>query len=294
MFLGTDGFEAQLAGASDISIVSINSSTYKNNTGPYFGNKNKQIIFESYLRTGNKKPSFNVNEIPKSINLIKPEEISNAIFKLLDIKFKMPVETVFVGEKYSHFTVQESIPDCKTPTFNPDNLVEIRADKEFTEENLAHQLNYFKKAIIVTDKPLNLAILKNFKPHIEGVVYKITKDNKNIEFLNNVRELGIKLILITNMPQKDVDAIKIDYYEIGAINQYKKYPEELINNLKKDLEQLYYRSSKIIASNGKVFYSQAAVEKDIILQNNFEYAKVIDTPSFWEGMDFYTIVKLTS
>ena len=275
------------------SIICINSSAYTNNTGPFFGDKNKQTVFESFTRTGNKKPSFNVNETPKSINLIKPEEITNAVFKALNVNFQMPVETVFVGEKYSHFTIQEVLTDSVKPEFNGDSLVEVRADVHFNEKGLPPVLAHYKKSLLITDKPLNLDMLKMFKPHIQALALKITGQEDNFAFLSSVRELGIKIILVSDLPQEQINALKIKYYEFGAIVKLKEYPPELINELKKDAKNLYYRSAKIVSSGDRVFYSIAAKEKGISLTNNFEYQPVIDSPSFWENLDFFCLVRLT-
>ena len=293
-FVGIDSFEAHVASVSNVPMICINSSTYANNTGPYFGDKSKQVIFESFTRTGNKKPSINVNEVPRCINLIKPEEIANAIFKAININYQVPFKTVFIGEKYSHFTIQEVLSDSKRPTFNADSMVEIRADIHFNESELPPILSHYKKVLLITNKSINIDILKAFKPHIQALGYKITSADGDFTFLEAVRELGIKIILVSSLPQDQINALKIKYYEFGAIVKLKEYAPEFINELKKDIDKLYYRSSKIISSQDKVFYSVAARKLDINLENNFEYQKVIDSPAFWENLDFFTLVKLIS
>ena len=292
-FIGIDGFEAHIASVANIPMICINSSTYANNTGPYFGDKSKQTIFESFLRTGNKKPSFNVNEVPRCINLVKPEEIANAVFKAVEINYSVPFKTVFVGEKYSHFTIQEVLSDSKRPSFNADSMVEVRADLHFNEEELVPILAHYKKTLLITDRPIKLDILKTFKPHIQALGYRIVDGHADLQFLEAVRELGIKIVLVSSLSQEQINALKIKYYEFGVIVKLKEYSPELINELKKDMDKLYYRSAKVVASQDKVFYSFAAREKGIHLENNFEYQKAIDSPSFWENLDFFTLVKLT-
>ena len=292
LFLGVDGFEAHVASAANIPMVCINSSTYTNNTGPYFGDEDKQVLLQSYARVGNKKPSFNVNETPRSINLIKPEEIANAAFSLMGIVFKMPFETVFVGERYSHFIIQETLTNASNPLFNPENLVEIRADVNFNAEGFVKQLGYCKKSVIITDKPLDLNILKAFKQHIQAVVFIISKGINGAEFLSSVRALGLKIALLSEMSQEDIDKIKINYYEFGFINKWKEYTPDIINELKRDFDKIYYRSSKILSADGKIFYSLAGYEQGVSLNNNFEYQKAIDSPNFWKNLDFFTLVKI--
>lgn len=291
LFFGCDGFESQLAGHFNVPIVSINSMSYANNTGPYFGNKESQVVFESFVRTNNKKASFNQNETPKSIDLIKPEEIANAILKLLKINFEMPFETVHSGTKYSYLSIQESIPNYKEQLFNPESIVEIRADIECDDESLSAQLSYYKKSFVVVDKPINLNILRHFKKNISMLVFKITEvDNR--QFLSSVRELGIKTLLISRLPQDVINSLKILYYEYGTISKVTEASQGVVDSLRKDVDKLFYRSSKIVGSKGKYHYSLIAEMNSIPMNNGYEYQKVIDNELFWRDMEFFTIIKL--
>jgi len=293
LFFGVNGLEAQIAGSENKPSVNINTTSYANNNGPYFGEKISQFSFESFLRTENKKPSFNEQENPKSINLINPEEIANAILEKLNIDFKIPFSTIFHGSKYSHFSIQESIPNYKNPVFNPEGIVEIRADIAYDEESLSYQLAHYKKSFLIMDKPVNVNLIKQFKHNITSLVFKIT-ENDQVDFLKKLKDEGLKTILISDLEQDKIDKLKIKYYSFGAINPIDKINKNKIEELKKDKDSLFYRSSKTVASNGKLYYSLAAVEKEITAKNNIEYQKVIDSPSFWDNLDFFTIVKLNA
>lgn len=290
---GCDGIETQMAGVQNIPVISINSITYSQNTGPFFGNKEKQKIFESYKRTQNKKASFNAQESPKSINLIKPEEIAQSILENLEIDFQFPFETVYSGPRYGANIVQEVVPDSKNIVFHPESLVEIRVDEEYDEENLMFQLSNYKKAVVVTDREININILNQLKRNIQMFVFKITKKD-HFDFLNKVKSIGLNLYLISEMPKEDIALEKIKYYEFGNINRINEINEELVNNLKKDIDKLFYKSCKRVNSKDKIYFSLAAKRNNIPIRSNFEYQKVIDSPEFWKNLDFFTIVKLKS
>ena len=66
-------------------------NTYADIAKPYWGDKSKHIILESH-RNG-KKPSFLADESPRTIDLIRPEEVSCGILKLLKIDYKENFET---------------------------------------------------------------------------------------------------------------------------------------------------------------------------------------------------------
>ena len=169
----------------------------------------------------------------------------------------------------------------------PEHPIDIRADIYYNEEMMVYHLNYWKKAIITTDKPLPIQMLKNFKSHISAVTYEI-KDDDDSEFVKQVVELGISLALISYLPEESLQKKKIKYYEFGLINKIKEPDLETIKLLKSNLETLCYRSCKVIAANGKIYSSHANRVADIFQQSDFEYKKAIDSPLLWKDLDFCT------
>lgn len=293
LVFGCDGLETQIAGNKNIPIVSINSVTYSQNTGPFFGDKNKQKTFESYKKNKNQKPSFSSQENPKSINSIKPEDLAESILDKLDIKFNFQFETVFFGSKYGPNIVQEAIPNSENLFFHPETPIEIRVEDNYNEEKLAFLIANYKKSILITDKEINLNILNRFKNNIQTLVFKINKNNQ-FDFLNKVKSIGINIYLISEMTQEEINAEKIKYYEFGNINQVNQINKKLVENLRKDINKLFYKSCKRLSSGNNLYYSFAAQKSNIPIRNFIEYQKVIDSEEFWKDLDFMTLVKLKS
>jgi ADP-heptose:LPS heptosyltransferase len=79
LHLGYDSFPIHLASYYDIKIVGLYSH-FANNTGPYFSNKNKIILFEPNDKN---KPIFNEDDPLNRINTIDPSSISEAVLKLI-------------------------------------------------------------------------------------------------------------------------------------------------------------------------------------------------------------------
>jgi hypothetical protein len=67
--------------------------------------------------------------------------------------------------------------------------------------------------------------------------------------------------------------------------------KDVVEKLRTDIDKLYFRSGKLIASNGQIYASHADREANIPMTADFEYHKVIDSPLFWRDMDFCTFVK---
>lgn len=290
LHFGPDSFGVHLASHYDVPIVSMYSISMPEVAGPHFGDKDKQILFKGYERVGNKKPSYSQKESPKSINTIKPEEIANAIFKLLGIDYKVPFETVFAGDRYSHSIVRELVPNSQHIMPMPDQPIEIRTDIFFDEQLLAYHLNYWEKAVIITDKPLPINTLRRFKHHIALINY-VLKEDDSPSFAQEIVESGLPLVIVSRLPLEEIQKKKIKYYEFGIINRIIEPDEKKIEPLRTDIKNLYYRSCKLLASNGQVFGSHADFEDNLPLSNDFEYHRVIDSPKFWQDLDFFTIVK---
>ena len=58
-----------------------------------------------------------------------------------------------------------------------------------------------------------------------------------------------------------------------------------------DINNLFYRSKKVICKNDLMYLSEASLEKDIQSHNSFDMQKVIDAPSFWRNLDAFSIFK---
>jgi ADP-heptose:LPS heptosyltransferase len=93
--VGIDSVPVHLASAFDKPVVGIYSHTYANTCDPLWNKKSKAITIESD-RDG-RRPSFALEENPKTINLIKPEKIAQAVLDVLEIDKKIKQETIYTG-----------------------------------------------------------------------------------------------------------------------------------------------------------------------------------------------------
>lgn len=290
LHFGPDSFGVHLSTSFDVPVVALYSCSLTEVAGPHFGSKEKQTLFKAYERVGNKKASCAPQENPKSINFIKSEEVANAIFKLLGIDSTVPFETVYTGNRYTNQVIRELIPNSPNLMPMPEQPIEIRTDLAYEEKLLVHHLNYWQKVVLVADKPLPIALLKAFKPHIAVVAYHVKEDDSP-EFAQQVVQAGIPLVLLSRLPDEELQKKKIKYYEFGVINRISEPTPAKVEELRKDIGNLFFRSCKLIASQGNVYGSYADLEKNIPLQNDFEYRRVTDSPKFWQDLDFFTIVK---
>jgi hypothetical protein len=289
LHLGPDSLGSHLASAYDVPLVALYSVSQSSVSGPRFGSPEKQVCFDAYLRTRNGKPSYSSQESPKSIDLIKPEEIVNAATKLLKLPEKAMFETVYVGEKYNGKIIREFIPTVPLQVANPEVPVEIRMDIHFNENVLAQQLTLCK-AIIITNKRINKAILGQYRQQITALVYVVTNEDEPT-FIDDIKDLGIPIVLMTHLTPEEIQPKKLAYYQNGKINPYDKAPQEKIDAIKADIDNLYFRSNKLVTDGGKVFMTNVCRITNQEITSDFNYYKVVDIPEFWHDLPFMTVVK---
>ena len=284
LHLGADSFGAHTASTFDKKIVAIYSNNIVNNVRPYWSKEEDVILLEPE-RKG--KPNFALEESPKTINTIKPEDIAESVCKLLNIDFKKPYETVYIGEKYGEDDFFVFVPDVFHPLQNPPQPIEYRMDYHFDEKLLEQQLRNCPCGII-TDKPINIDLIKTYRRHVAHLFYEVT-ENDDPKFAQEVRKMGLRIVLMSRLTDEELSTKKIDYLDVGKINQVVEPEKELIKKIK-NTSNLFYKSNKIIMSDTKKFSSYPKYKQKIPYSGKFQS---LDTSGkFFDDMDHYHIVKL--
>jgi len=228
--VGIDSVPIHIASALDKPVVGIYAHTYADTCSPLWNDKTKAITIES--DRGGKKPSFSLEENPKTINFIKPEEIAQAVLDVLEIDEKVVHETIFIGGNCKS-DFYEVIPIKRTNIVS-DNI-DVRMDYAHNEEVLNYILQR-NKVEVTTTKPINENLIRSKK--IKKIIYKA--ESFDVEFLNLVKEVGVPIITICtsskNLPEersKNFDQL-INYLDTQAIieNNKKKINVDDFNTIK--------------------------------------------------------------
>jgi len=284
LHFGVDNFLSQLAGAYDKKRVCLYANNYAEDVKPYWGSEENQSLLESH-RDG-KKPSFSAAENPKTINLVKPEDVAKSICNFLDLEYDFGYETIEVGSNYPNRII-ETLPDqvVDIKAMNIDSII-VRMDYLFNEENLIQQLR-LGRASIVTDKPINEAIIQAHRPSIKEVVYFITKDH-DPKFIETLKKSAVKFIMMSELPEEQLEKIKIHYIDHGII-----FPKEngKTEHLRK--EKLFYMSSKTTLSKSKMYPCRAALLENKPIDDQYQISEVIDSEEFWGESDHHYFLKKT-
>ena len=284
LLLGIDSFPIHLASYYDRKIVGLYCNMYKEHSKPYWGNESNHCLIESE-RFG-LKPSYSSIENKKTINLIKPEYIAQKVLDMLEIKHEIEIETILVGDKYSN-PIIEMIPS------NPVNIsnlnigqINVRMDQHFNQNVLEEQL-LISKCSILTNKPIDIKLIKNYKNNINKFIFFVNK-NFNHEYLLDFINLGIPYEIASFESEKEINKLKINYMDIGHVFKIDtdKY-KNIINSFKND-KNIKFKSSKRTLFNNKVYPSLYHAKNDInssdlIIKENNDY--------FVEDLDFFYIYK---
>ena len=276
LHLSSNNFSAHVAASLDTKLICL-----------LFKEKEK-FTFD----WGNSKNQHFVHPV-KNDNFIKPENVAKKICDVLKIKFSFDYETIFCGERFRdgvEFVETSPLSSVSLQEINVPHVI-VRMDFDFDEQGLINQLNR-GDVVIVTDKPINNEIISGFKNRIKEVIYVVKEDNDNPDFCLNIVNSGITIILISYLPQEDINAKKIHYMEMGNITQQPIHSIKSLPDWEKlNLDDLYYKSKKYFLKDGKVHQSDAACREGISCPQKNQLQKVIDSPLFWKNLDLITIFK---
>ena len=289
--LGVDSFGTHLAGSYDKPLVSLYSNNYIDCVKPYFGDKAKQILLEPD-REGFGKPNFSLEEHPKTINTIKPETIASSILSVLGLEYKHPYQSVFIGDHYNKRCI-ENVPNqvIDPRQLSIDHVIE-RMDLFFHEEILVRQLS-MSKCAIVTDKLINLNIIKQFRNNIQNITFFVNSET-DPKILQEYQYQGVEVILISKDTEENINKLRLKFADVGVINKQHSINFLEIPSFKNiDKSKLYYKSNKFVLSSGKIYQSDAAYKNDLPIgsfENNFQ--KLTDNlypEIFYDSLFFYIL-----
>lgn len=268
LHIGNDSFPVHLASAANIPIVALYSITTPEIAGPFFSDEDKVACLTP--KYGNNKPSFNPNEIPKTVNTIKIEEVVSSVFEKLGLKNERPqFSSLFIGNRYQHKIV-EFIPDTiLRPDFVPEIVVNMRidiADDSFNENIALANIKNRKFAICMSPERRinNIQALQAFKKNIVEIFIDISNADLDMEYVKAICAAGFRPIIVF----KSIEGQGIERFnenKIKAVDTnlkfiHIKFSKDELDKIQKIVEEeknVFLKTNRIVLSNGKVYLSNA-------------------------------------
>lgn len=266
--VGIDSVPVHIASALDKPVVGIYAHTYANTCSPLWNSESKAITIESH-RDG-KKPSFSLEENPKTINFIKPEQIAQAVLDVLGIDEKIKHKTLYIGKNYtSNFF--EFIPT--QPTKLKADLIDVRMDYAHNERHLMEVMKN-NKVEVTTAKPIQKIFLNSGQ--INKIIYKA--DSVDSDFLQQIKESSIPHVIICTS-KENLAKERADNFDF------------LINHL--DIDNLIKINKKSI---GDVDFNKIKIKsgKKVVVENTvydsvFDLNRRKNINQFYIDLEFFRV-----
>lgn len=280
LHLGVDSFPIHIASAYNKKIVGLYCNMYNEQSGPYWSDKKDVRLLQADLNGD--KPSYAAVENPKTINRILPENITNSVLDLLNIKEKINTKSLYFGNSY-HLKNLEIIPD-HVPNLNQfsTDVANVRMDYHFNEENLFNILRLYKTNIL-TSKAIDVEKLASLRQNILSIYFIINRpEDLDVKFLKKLKNTGINFLMVSFISEKEIQSIKTETMDLGNIAIEDLSDNiNVLNNLSG--KNMKFKSSKALLSNGKIypcfsFYKQNRpynlnVNESFDLQKDIDFSK---------------------
>lgn len=287
MHVGIDSSAVHIASSLGKKIVALYSNMTPENSGPYWSNPLDCILIQS--PRGDRKPSYAVDETPRTINEIKPETIANSILQLLGIEERVKIETLFIGENFNSETYFGFLPD---QVILSDKIIpDIRMDLKFDEKGLCNQLAQ-QKSTITTNKAISRETILNFKDKIARVIY-LVEENDDPSFPKFLFDNGAPFICVSELSQEKLDSKKINYYKFCHLRKTTQglKEKEIADYIRKSSENLKFKTNYIISSEKNNFPSHHHLLDNKKCEDIFSFFDIEKTDLFLNDLKNLWIVK---
>lgn len=264
-FVGADTFPTHVAAYMGKPIVAIYAASFLECSKPHWGDFSKHHLIQT-PRESKENPSFLLNESPKTINRIKPEEIVFKIYDVLGVNSDFKFKTLYVGPRFRDACVDVipmKVSEVRAKEMN------IRMDFHHNDKCL-QQILLNNQAEVTTKSPFNL----NF-PHVRNIkrVNYLASDF-DLLFIENIKKLGIPITLLCDSSENlSKERLKMFDYTVNFLDLPKLIAE---NKLKLGANpwQASIRSNKTVVCGENVYeslYKFSGKEDDFFVDLDWFY-----------------------
>ncbi len=287
LVFGNDNSNIQIASHFDKKLVALYGPTSPIDHAPSFGSKDNQILLSP--NKPNWKPTYSPQENPKTIHLIKPEVVAQKVLDLLGINQQVIFETVSLGAAYPT-VIMELVPNQVLPQqLFPNQPITIRMDYNFDEKILAQNLQQ-RKCNIITDKEINLNLIRQLKTNIFGINYQID-NTTNLDYCKQLKNSGARIVFFSEETGEELNKLRLKMLDISLVEQIEKEKKPL--DWSETIgDTLFFKSNKFILSDGKIYLSKFDWFNNVPIESfSKNIGTVKDHPYYWESHQFNYVFK---
>ena len=285
LVVGCDNLSNYQASALNVPGIGLYAAYPSQCTAPVWGDSHSSLDSE---RCDN-LPGYGVKEEPKTINFIEPEKIANLIFTKLGLPDRVSHDTVYMGDLYA-IRVVEVIPDFSPPAgFMDGRALNLRMDYNH-DEQLCVQWLQNRKINLLTDKPINLNLLKYFKKNVVQLTLNIN-DAFTEDYLLKAQATGVPVQIFCENDEA-IENYRFKFFDFEVNKSIFKAKSDLDEQESLIGSHTTFLTGKILLSGGKKYSCLEAqkAKKELTGQPELVY----DTPDFWKELDHYRLINETN
>lgn len=241
LHVGNDHVCIHISGCKNIPFVGLCAVTNKSAFIPKY--KGKFICLEPE-REG--KPSYAAEETPKSINLIRPEDVAASICEILNLPYSKAIKTLKVGPLFNEERLDVITDFPVAPKLLDGRNLVCRYDLSPNPQALTHFYTFYGGALF-TDRPVDIKIIEAFQSKIPHICYFLD-GNYSKEFIHFLHISGIPYDLISFKTGDNLGKLKLDLFDFNQI----KTP--VVHDIENITAETRIDTNRLFLSQGR-FYS---------------------------------------
>ena len=272
-----------LSGVYDVPCVTLYSDIHPDEDVCYWGDKSKRLNITPDI---DNIPSHSYTEAPKTINKISPLDVAKSILSLLKIENDLDnLGYLHMGSLYSSKVI-EVIPDfIPSDHFLPKSILNLRFDYHPDYKFLSAWAKGKNLSLFLPqDKPIDPSVLSQIRGSLKSVFFNLTGEF-DLNYLSALRRVGISPDFFCD-DEGIVNKVRLLNIDLEVPLIEKKSKKDLDSDTEIG-DNTFFKSGKLILSNGKKFQSKANWITGIDFDGSEQ--KVIDSSDFWEDLDYYII-----
>ena len=289
LHISANTLSLQIASSYNKKIISLFGNSFYEQFKPYWSNPDDVTLLKGNI----KKPTFNGNEVPKTIDAIAPERVAQAILQNLGHPHSFAFNTLRIGSLYKNRRIESSLsnPIADIGALGVESLI-VHLDYNYNLDNLIKQLEICPCSVI-TNKPIPEDIILRYKERIVEIVYFLEDDN-DPSFVNFCISKGKQIGLLSRQPKESIDKYKINYLDIdkpiNIIPEIKFEDIEEIKNTNK--KKIFFKSNKFLIHEGKAYPNKMSVAVNQSISSfDHPFCQIIDHRDFWEDKEHFYFVE---
>lgn len=213
------------------------------------------------------------------------EDIASRAISFLELQNPLErIEPIYCGQSYSS-KILEVIPNFQASSLNIRNEnINLRMDYHEDPSFLPEFLETNKINLITKKLPQ----ISRKHPNLIQINLEVSLDTeeKEIEKAKSICDD----VFFYSKNDTDIQKIRLKFIN-EEINLEKRIQKKDLDICDKICDNTYYKSSKIIISEGQNYTSYAAMKKNKAL-NNSNLEKVLDCAEFWEESEHFKLINI--